>query len=118
MMCSEQEAKCQLLPAERSQCTVTVQDVQTTFDACEVELPEGIDILLGDSWQIEHRAVLLPWQGLVNFIDDNGIPAVWTKQQLKSKLKLNPFNSPLKWDSAATVSNRKTDFCCSCEVRS
>ena len=92
---------------ERRQCVVTVQGVTTAFDACEVELPEGIDILLGQNWQHEHKATLLTWQGQVNFLDDKGLPAIWSKSGLKSSMRQHPYNSPFKWSSAATVGRSK-----------
>ena len=65
-------------------------------------LPAGVEILLGQSWMSAHEATLLTWQGQVNFLDDQGLPACWQKQK---RLQDNPFNSNVAWASAASVSN-------------
>ena len=83
---------------------LTVQNVTTCFAACEMSLPPGVDILLGQSWLTEHQATLLTWSGQVNFMDDKQVPACWVKQK---KLMNNPFNANLTLASAATVSRSK-----------
>ena len=88
-------------------CSVTVQSIATRFTACELDLPEGIDILLGQTWMTDHKATLLTWSGQVNFLDDEGLPAVWCKRKSMAD---NPYNSTLKWSSAATVGKGKRHY--------
>ena len=91
------------------QIEVKVQGITTKITACEMQLPDGVDILLGQTWQTPHKATLLTWSGQVNFMDDDNVPACWSKQK---KLSDNPFNSPLKWTSAASVGKAKQHFVC------
>ncbi len=91
------------------QCTLTIQHIVTSFTACEMKLPAGIDILLGQDWQREHHATLLTWQGQVNFLDDNSLPACWRK---RSKLASEPFNSSVNLSSASRINKGKQYYIC------
>ena len=86
---------------------VTIQGVTTSFTACEMRLPEGVDIMLGQSWQSPHKATLLSWLGQVKFMDNDNVPACWQKSE---KLADDPYNSPVKWSSAAKSSKGKQYF--------
>ena len=46
-----------------------IQNISTEFSACEMALPAGVDVLLGQSWMSAHQATLLTWSGQVNFLD-------------------------------------------------
>ena len=73
--------------------SLSVQGTSTVFPACEMDLPSGIDILLGQAWLASHQATLLTWTGQVNFLDDQGQPAIWVRQK---KLQDNLFNEKVK----------------------
>lgn len=90
-------------------CTLTIQHIDTSFTACEMKLPDGIDILLGQDWQHEHHAALLTWQGQVNFLDDQGLPACWQK---RSKLACEPFNSSVTLSTASRIAKGKEYYVC------
>ena len=72
-----------------------------------MSLPLGVDILLGQSWLTKHQATLLTWQGQVNFLDDQGLPACWVKQP---DMMDNLFNMNVKLSSAASLKPAKQMF--------
>ena len=84
-----------------------VQGIACNLNACEMQLPDGVDIILGQSWMKPHQATLLTWCGQVNFIDDQGLPACWQK---RSSLSDNPYNSNLMWTSAAACTNSSKQY--------
>ena len=88
------------LTAPEGQLEFEVQGVTCNVNACEMDLPSGVDILLGQSWQLPHKAVLLTWQGQVNFMDDSNFPAVWSKP---AELETDPFDNNYKWSSPAAM---------------
>ena len=79
----------------------SVQGISCAVAACEMPLPPGVDIILGQSWLSEHNATLLMAQGLCTFVDDNKLPAAWNNTELKH----DAFNSSCMWTSASRVNN-------------
>ena len=97
----------QVKAADENEYKLTIQNISTCFEACELPLPHGVDILLGQSWLSAHQATLLTWTGQVNFLDDQGLPACWLRQK---RLQDNPFNSNVKWSSSAVLNSKEQMF--------
>ena len=66
------------LNAKSGALDLRVQDTGMHISACEMGPPLGVDVLLGQAWQVLHQATILTWQGQVNFIDMNNA-AIWQK---------------------------------------
>ena len=79
-----------------------VQKISCSVTACEMQLPDGIDIILGQGWMKSHHATLLMNQGNCTFVDDDNLPAIW---KTRNPLKHDPFNSRCIWTSASRVMN-------------
>ena len=82
------------------QLSFSCQHVTCQVHACEMPLPKGVDIILGQHWLQTHAAVLDMSAGQCNFMNDEHAPAVW---QTSIHLKSSPYNSSLLMTSAARI---------------
>ena len=76
-----------------------LQDCPVKTKFCMMSLPEGVDVILGNSWLAENQACLQIVQGqcsLISIVDQQ--PYILSRP---SSLKSHPLNSAVMWTSAA-----------------
>lgn len=84
--------------------SITIQNVVINVAACEIHLPAGIHILLGQSWQVPHQATLLMAQNQVDFIDDPGVLACW---KMPADLSGDQYISKFRLSGVAAIGRGK-----------
>ena len=82
------------------QLSFECQGVSCKISACEMELPNSVDIILGQQWMQEHAAVLTIKEGHCRFRNDADMDSVWNTPAV---VKSSPFNSSLLMTSAARI---------------